>query len=188
MKGRICILAVATSTLLCGCLIAVCLRSLFVEDTLAHRRNDNSFVRIAVVSSRQGLLTLKYHHVQLVMASDNSAQLREFFGEGFDGFRYQHAPAPRITDCGTGRIENPFDFEFRRSSTHFGGSSKYFFLKVPYWLLVLLSGVAPTMWLLGLRSRRRKHRLQAGHCPNCNYDLRSTPHRCPECGYSVSGR
>jgi hypothetical protein len=31
------------------------------------------------------------------------------------------------------------------------------------------------------RWNRRFHSL---HCPECNYDLRVTPHQCPECGWA----
>jgi hypothetical protein len=56
-------------------------------------------------------------------------------------------------------------------------------LTVPYWFLVLcclvpLIGATQYHW----RSRRQRLRLATGLCPNCGYDLRSTPERCPECG------
>jgi hypothetical protein len=53
-------------------------------------------------------------------------------------------------------------------------------LIVPYWLLVACSMLLPAIWLFH-RSRRKRRRSRK-HCPNCNYDLRATPHRCPECG------
>lgn len=46
------------------------------------------------------------------------------------------------------------------------------------WPLVLSTSLLPAVWLTRLlRSRGR-----AGQCPNCGYDLRATPERCPECG------
>ena len=49
----------------------------------------------------------------------------------------------------------------------------------PTWSSALVFSVLPAVWLI----RRFKRRpLKIGHCPTCNYDLRATPGRCPECG------
>jgi hypothetical protein len=47
----------------------------------------------------------------------------------------------------------------------------------PYWLFAALFAVLPLTWLF------RHRRNMPGHCPRCNYDLRATPNRCPECGH-----
>ena len=42
-----------------------------------------------------------------------------------------------------------------------------------------------SLLLPAARARRHWQRLRrrwANHCPTCNYDLRATPDRCPECG------
>ena len=52
---------------------------------------------------------------------------------------------------------------------------------IPYWSPAILFAILPTIWIWRFikYGRRRK----AGHCPKCNYDLRATPERCPECGW-----
>ena len=49
---------------------------------------------------------------------------------------------------------------------------------VPYWLVVILLAVLPVTRLVRLFPRRPA----GGVCASCGYDLRATPHRCPECG------
>lgn len=53
---------------------------------------------------------------------------------------------------------------------------------VPHWLVIPLFAVLPLIWWRQWwRDRRRR---LTGLCPNCGYDLRTTPGRCPECGES----
>jgi len=58
-------------------------------------------------------------------------------------------------------------------------------VRVPLWPLVLLFGIVP-MRRLSAWCRGRRDALQ-GHCRACGYDLRHSPHRCPECGRPVAG-
>lgn len=56
---------------------------------------------------------------------------------------------------------------------------------IPYWSAALLFAILPTIWIW--RFVKYGHRRKIGHCPKCNYDLRATPERCPECGWVPSG-
>ncbi|CAN5395265.1 hypothetical protein BH09PLA1_BH09PLA1_37340 [soil metagenome] len=53
-------------------------------------------------------------------------------------------------------------------------------VRIPYWLILLATGVMPVNWFRSTRTRKRRARL--GQCAACGYDLRATPERCPECG------
>jgi hypothetical protein len=64
-------------------------------------------------------------------------------------------------------------------STSFSDSSEHVWT-IPAWLPVIVCAIAPMIALWRLMRKRRRRLV--GHCPRCNYDLRATPDRCPECG------
>jgi hypothetical protein len=56
---------------------------------------------------------------------------------------------------------------------------------IPFWFLVLLTGLLPLRCVFLLRGRwRREKRLALGQCEHSGYDLLASPVRCPECGAS----
>jgi hypothetical protein len=55
--------------------------------------------------------------------------------------------------------------------------------RMPDWFLIAIFAAMPALCAISLyRARRRNH---VGLCPSCNYDLRATPERCPECGTAM---
>jgi hypothetical protein len=64
-----------------------------------------------------------------------------------------------------------------------GPSGSLYNLRIPYWFPTTLSLALPILWSAQTyRRAKRNHRLRHNLCPNCAYDLRATPDRCPECG------
>jgi hypothetical protein len=53
-------------------------------------------------------------------------------------------------------------------------------VEVPHWFPAC--GFAAALCIAYLRQRRRWQQVRSGVCPDCGYDLRATPQRCPECG------
>jgi hypothetical protein len=97
----------------------------------------------------------------------------------------QHAtrPAvPRVVDCtpdNTTAYTNLFGIGyFTGDNTH--TDQQCLFIHHAYLAALLL--IQP---LRHLRHRTRPRTRLSLLCPHCNYDLRATPHRCPECGHAT---
>src|SRR4051812_38893627 len=57
------------------------------------------------------------------------------------------------------------------------------FVSIPYWFLWCAFVALPFWWIVRHRETLvRYFRTPVGTCKCCGYDLRETPHRCPECG------
>ncbi|HEY2588940.1 MAG TPA: hypothetical protein VGI81_24565 [Tepidisphaeraceae bacterium] len=88
-------------------------------------------------------------------------------------------------------IVRQFDFKYRSDTTFVPRIGSFppsrltqRAFDVPYWTIMCAAFIpvgAAVMFLLRRWARRRK--LKSGHCPQCGYDLRATPTRCPECGW-----
>jgi hypothetical protein len=74
----------------------------------------------------------------------------------------------------------------------YGGPSMHLVrrLTIPAWPLALIGLTMPIKWslgsIIGLRARRAAKCRERGVCPCCGYDVRVTPDRCPECGWTTT--
>jgi hypothetical protein len=53
------------------------------------------------------------------------------------------------------------------------------YVRVPIWAIAIAFAALPLVRALRYRGERRR---RVGFCARCNYDLRATTDRCPECG------
>lgn len=84
----------------------------------------------------------------------------------------------------SGQLEERFDVRVGRwiSCTHDGTRVNVFLVR--HWLVcaILAALLAPRLAGRAIAMATRRGRRRRGLCPECGYDLRATPDRCPECG------
>jgi hypothetical protein len=169
MTRRLLNVVTVLSLLLCVAVVTLWVRSLMASDTLLRHNAVDDGTHTVVTqwsfSTVNGSLAL--HHGWQKLPTENA-------GFAVPGVLWEWAP-----DDAAGTVWGGFGFEFD-SGGDSSNSIASLSLEVPFWLPVVLFGLAPAVWLF-----RRLRRRPAGLCPRCGYDLRATPDRCPECGHTA---
>jgi hypothetical protein len=179
MKPHLLTAFAAVSLVLCTLTIAWWIRSNFYYDDLSycHGLNRSLHQTTSCVVSKAG--RIGFGQVTFVLSAPPVEQPSLHAG-------WTHNRTPRPADATTHapyyRSSFNLDFSLRRDASHpttvfdVPGSFSQWSVGLPHWSLVLLFAILPAWWLL------RRLRVPPGHCPRCNYDLRASPVRCPECG------
>jgi len=171
VKRRLTTLAAVVSLVLCVATVALWVRSYWRYDGYA----DYS-VGIDLTSVSGRLLFIRVRGLRQT-------------GEETHGFWSESSSSPRGGFVASLFDARPLDSFANRAG--FGYVNRpvaesvpgLFALSVPHWFVILLTAIAPIMWLHHRRRMRLiAHRHATQRCPTCGYDLRATPARCPECG------
>jgi hypothetical protein len=170
--------ATAASLVLCVTVAMLWARSYRVADTLSDWARDDS--RWTEVVSNWGCVELWNLRTTGLRLGERPRFLPERADQCPDPFRRWEDdlgldPCWRIGRLGFARADSrPPTAPLPFGTTTLGG----WLLVVPDWLLVVTFGAMPfAAFARHLRGPRKP-----GFCPTCDYDLRATPARCPECG------
>ena len=147
-------------------------RSYFVSDEIIHGRNgyavDGALIRnIQSIHSNYGGVQISVGHISSLMFKAVSP--RE------EGWHFQtHQPGNSYNKSWV--AWSYLGFSYGRLDNAMLGAK---IVIVPFWLLIVVFGVPPMLWII---KRMRRNSEDRYRCHTCGYDLRATPDRCPECG------
>jgi len=178
------------SLLLFAAATALWLRSYFVADSFAWRRErPDGATRVSVSAAlhtgRGGIMWQELRTTRPAGDAHGDVLLHLRFAPGW------HTD-PRPGAVGAGNAAMPF---WRRLRFRYDGNGpmtsparmSHRYACMPLWFPALRAAAAAAPGLAAWeRRRRRRRRTAAGHCARCGYDLRATPGRCPECGTDAS--
>jgi hypothetical protein len=178
-------IAATVSAIVCVAALALCVRSFMIFDHVyvpyelidTDRVGGGSSITL---SSQRGLAGITYTRNVIPRTVARSSEERA-------ARRRQPRPISHVTQHphhGVDHMWRTLGFGTGGDGLRHAADSGYFGVWFPYWLMVLLFGILPTIALRRWIATRRT--LLVGTCPDCGYDLRATPGRCPECGTDVS--
>jgi hypothetical protein len=121
------------------------------------------------------------HQSGVAPIADRYGLLSHFFGFEFSFARNIATPRPKPT------LSTRWAGPGIRAQ---GGTFRqidYEQIVVSFWLVTSVFALAPTISVmrLAMRISRRRRRRRQGRCLNCNYDLRASTEKCPECGTPI---
>ena len=168
MRRRLLNFAAAVSLVLCVATAALWVRSRTVVDQFEHF-NGGTGTHTQVRSLRGQIVLLKGWNSPLALV--NGARIQT------DRLRDEHDHR-----WGTPALWGTLGFYLDDGRDGIGRRGDYsdfqwVTVAAPYWAIVVGTAMLPAAAAL-----RRLRPGRPGLCPDCGYDLRATPARCPECG------
>jgi hypothetical protein len=109
-----------------------------------------------------------------LLSRDGGVRFHAAWYRGNDAAGWQTAETTYFPEDGPFAI----DHAWRPDDTGYLG------VRVPAWFCTAVP--LPPVVAIPLWRRRLRRRRAEGVCPQCGYDLRATPDRCPECGRVVA--
>jgi hypothetical protein len=188
MTRRLFNLAVVLSVLLCLGVAVLWIRSHLFQESLERRTaysdaqlTEQRWLRF---DSQKGKLYLGhgYHQVVKLLAAEVTSPPHWRYR------RYPLSPVSASVGDGPAWLDRLGISRFVLSSKQLdptgAGMVDYTWgLRFDYWLLLVMALMVSGMVVLARhRETLAARRLRARLCPNCGYDLRESPDRCPECG------
>jgi hypothetical protein len=189
MARRPALILSALSLLIGAVLMVVCVGAQWRAESFVSQQvqaDTNAWRAATVVSGTSGVY-VSWQRKEFPAPVNALAQAREnHIALGF--FHMTSAPQPNpFAGCGSFMNRIGFGYELLTPTrdTQWPGTyrGRWHRTHVPYWALIagFLGAGVPAIRAWFAR-RRRVRRVAAGCCPSCGYDLRATPHGCPECG------
>lgn len=174
------LVCIATATLWCFA------ERYWVELWLVTERSEPTQTVIYLRGVQSGYESFYVGWAEIFRRFDNSQPTR-FFPEG--NWRIKVGSGPRSNQEERGgnayMKQEMVGGEGEPNHIMFGND----FVEAKYWAVISLAGALPLVHA-AISFRRllvRRARVAANHCVVCDYDLRESPDRCPECGALKSG-
>jgi hypothetical protein len=167
------------SLLLCVAVVALWVRSAWVEDWIVRRRLHEPVGPWVGATDWMFCTNRGVAHAGVwVFVWDSTRFDFSWRGRG-DGWRWE-AERGRPAASGLG-IADALGFGYHAADPAPSDNETWTrSVTFPLWLPAVLFAVIPTV--RGCRHLRRRLAYARGLCRRCGYDLRATPGRCPECG------